>query len=545
MGRGRPAEPAEAGAPSRQAIARRALATTLLAPLALYAGALLIRLWVITGVSFPINEGSAYYAAVARNFVTGRGLVTDALGSYATPPLVVPRPAFELWQPMAAFISAVPMALFGPTFDSAQLGAAAFGALAAPLCWAIAREAATVLELKPRRAAAVALGSGVLAAVLGPFLMAVAVPDSTTPFLVLGLACCWLMPRALSGNRATGLVLGAALGLAYLARLEAIYLALAFVLLAGRRWQLLLPVIAGGILVAVPWLARNALAFGTLFPGQAIENVFFIRNEDVFAYLERPSLARFLAQGPEVIAGNIGRALTYDLIDVLLVRAAPVALIGVVAAIWLARRNALRSSALTALLLSGGLTYLAVSVVFPVATLWGTFEHASGPLLAGLTISAVLGTDALVARVRSARGWQRSNAWLGPLALVVLTLPIAFLQVGPLGAIARTEAAQFEALGRAVLAQPSLAPRVISDHPVWLADATGLPVLALPDEPPANVARLAAALDAPLIVLLEPRGRFPDAFRTGEGRVCFEEQALSPDAPAESSIFALRPECDG
>lgn len=333
------------------------------------------------------------------------------------------------------------------------------------------------------------------------------------------------------------------MGLAYLARLEAVYLALAFLLLAAPRWRLLLPVIAGGLLVALPWLIRNAVAFGTVFPGMALDIAFFARNEDLFAYLHRQSLLTFLAQGPDVILGNIGRALSHNLVTVLLIRAAPVALTGLVAVVWLWRKRSLRPTALGALHLSGALTYLAVSVVFPVATLWGTFEHASGPLLAGLTVSAVLGADALVARIRELRGWQRSNAWLAPVALLALSLPIAFLQTAPLGELARSQANRLENLARAVAEQPDLPARMISDHPVWLAEATGLAGLALPDEPPENVARLAAALDAPYVVLLEQRGRYPEAFRTPEAEACFEERPLGPGAPPESSLFVLRPEC--
>ena len=34
-------------------------------------------------VTFPTNEGSAYYLGVARNLLEGHGLVSDALWSYA------------------------------------------------------------------------------------------------------------------------------------------------------------------------------------------------------------------------------------------------------------------------------------------------------------------------------------------------------------------------------------------------------------------------------------------------------------------------------
>ncbi len=55
----------------------------------------------------PITSG------VARNLLEGRGLVSDALWSFGTPPLVFPRPAFEVWLPLPTFLAAIPMAVLG------------------------------------------------------------------------------------------------------------------------------------------------------------------------------------------------------------------------------------------------------------------------------------------------------------------------------------------------------------------------------------------------------------------------------------------------
>lgn len=511
----------------------------------LYASALLARLAVIAGVSYPINEGSAYYVAVARNIVEGRGLVTDALWSFATPPLAVPRPAFELWQPMASFISAGPMALLGNSaFWSAQLGHAVVGALVAPLCWAVAREAATTLQLPAARARTVSLGSGAVAVVLGPFLTAAAIPDSTTPFLVLGMVCCLLVPRVLSGSRVAALAMGLTLGLAYLSRLEAVYIALTLLLLGGLRWRTLVPVVAGGLVIVVPWLVRNVLAFGTLFPGQALENVFFTRNEDVFAYLDRPTAAQFLGQGPGVLLSNVLTAFTHNLLEVLVVPAAPVAIGGLLAAAWLMRKAAVRATALGALLLSGILTFLAVTLLFPVATLWGTFAHAAGPLLAGLTVAAVFGADALVARLREVRNWPRSNSWLAPLAMVALTLPISIALTSALPALAAEREVRVEALAQSLAAQPDLGEPLISDHPVWLAEATGRSAIALPDESLAALVRLAHDMRAPMVAVMEGRGRYPAELRSAAGAACFEERDLGPQAPAGSGLFVLRHDCE-
>lgn len=68
-----------------------------------------------------------------RNLVEGRGLASDALWSYATPPLSLPKPAFEIWIPMASFLAALPMAVLGTSFAAAQVSSVLLGALVAPL----------------------------------------------------------------------------------------------------------------------------------------------------------------------------------------------------------------------------------------------------------------------------------------------------------------------------------------------------------------------------------------------------------------------------
>src|SRR3954464_10749883 len=124
---------------------------TLLTVGGLFLVALAARAVVALAVPFPASEDSAYYVGVARNLLEGRGLVSDAMWSYATPPLVLPKPAFELWMPMATFVAAIPMALFGTTYGSAQLGSVVLGAAAAPMTWLIARDAAVLTQIGPRR----------------------------------------------------------------------------------------------------------------------------------------------------------------------------------------------------------------------------------------------------------------------------------------------------------------------------------------------------------------------------------------------------------
>src|SRR5690349_24044866 len=101
-----------------RAIARR---EAVLTAAALFVIAFVIRAAFASQIVFPKPEDTAYYVGVARNLLEGRGLVSDALWSYQTPPLEFPRAAFEVWMPLPSLLSALPMAIFGSTLASAQV----------------------------------------------------------------------------------------------------------------------------------------------------------------------------------------------------------------------------------------------------------------------------------------------------------------------------------------------------------------------------------------------------------------------------------------
>ena len=165
---------------------------TWVVPVSLFLIAAALRLVVATLVPFPVTEGSAYYVGVARNLVDGHGLVTDALWSYATPPLGVPRPAFELWMPMTTFVTAAGMAVLGSSFWAAQVASCLVGALLAPLTWAVARAAARAARLDRRRGLAVAFAAGLLVALGSPFVISAAVPIRIRPTSSrASLRLCW------------------------------------------------------------------------------------------------------------------------------------------------------------------------------------------------------------------------------------------------------------------------------------------------------------------------------------------------------------------
>ncbi|MEA2677552.1 MAG: hypothetical protein QOJ81_1693 [Chloroflexota bacterium] len=514
----------------------------------LYGLAVAVGLLVIALVRDPLSEGTSYYVDVARNLVSGRGLVIDAIWSYSTPPLTLPRPAFELWQPMASFVAAAPMALFGPAFSTAQLGFVLLGALLAPLAGLVARDTARRLNLDARRSTTIEFGAALLTSISAPLLLATGAPDSTLPFAVLGVAASLFMPRAMTGERRYVVALGVTLGLAYLTRMEALWLGLAFVagsLLAGRSAGRVLRASAAtatiAALIALPWWARNLAVFGTPLPGQVTDNMFLTRNEQIFAYTDPPTLSGFLAQGPLTMLANVGAAFWHDAFDVLVVSAGPIAVVGLitVGAALVGRTRIPRQGPLAMLLLSGAVTFAATSVLFPVATLWGTFEHAAGPLHVGLIVAAVIGMDAFVARVRAWRSWPRSNSWLAPAALSLATLPIVALALVGAAHAALTDSQRIQSFSGVLPTDPGT---IVTDRPVWLSRSLGRPALALPDESLGPIEQLVRDFHAVAIIVTEPRGNLPNVLRVPPAQQCFGE-VLGPAVPDGSAVFVVKEAC--
>ncbi len=540
-----------------------------LSAVAIFVVALVARAMVAQAIVFPQPEDTAYYVGVARNLVEGRGLVSDALWSYQTPPLVFPRPAFEVWLPLPSLLAAVPIALLGPfghddlagVFRAAQIESVLVGALVPVLAWRLAADVAAELHLSLGRARTLALGAGLTTALYLPLLLLSALPDSTMPFAVLALAACLLMVRVARAPAASAvrdprlLGLGLVIGLAALTRNEAAWLGLTWAFVAwtapalrggigsvGRRIAAI--AVPGIVAVAVfaPWAVRDWAVFGSPLPGQAAANALSVTGFDIFAYLDPPTLSRYLAQGPGFIVGSRVDGLVHNLLNVLLFLGLPVSVIGLVALPWTARGRTLRP-----LLVFSLVTFIATTLLFPVATTWGTFLHAAGPVHVLLVVSCLLALDRLIGAVGRRRGWTRPVAWLGPALAIFGSLLFSVALLPSFGGGSQAAATQYRVL-RSALADAGhpLDGRtpVITDFPIWMAEAERQPALALPNEPPANVADLADRFGAHLLVLLSPeRGRWPAILQTDTAKAaCFRPVALPQpsDATEREAIADVR-----
>ncbi len=523
--------------------------------------ALATRAVLAAQIVFPKPEDAAYYFGVARNLVEVRGLVTDALWSFQTPPLIVPRPAFEVWLPLPTFLAAIPMALFGPTFAASQVSSVLVGSLAPVLAWRLAADVAAERGLPVGRARSLALGTGLTTAVYLPLLLGSALPDSTAPFTVLVLAACLLMTRIARDPRGARLVdprllgLGAILGLGALTRNETVWLALIWAAMAWFgtsapaivRLRLIGVVAIVALAVFAPWAYRNLAVFGNPLPSQAAANALYLSGFDIFAWNDPPTLSRYLAQGPAWLVEVRIAGTGHNLLNVLILLGVPLSVVGLPALPWQARGAALRPLVWISLIV-----FWFTSLVFPAATQWGTFLHGAGPAHVLVVLSGLLALDAGIARLGSRLGWKRPVAWLGA-TLGVFGSALFSVALLPVYGNASVETERlYDELARrmAAIGHPldASAGPVISNFPIWMAETQRIPALALPDEPPADVVDLAETFPGThLLVLISPEGEhWPADLAAGLPKAdCFRPLDLGPgpsgrpDPLADTLVFEI------
>ena len=208
-------------------------------PLLLYGLALLVRALLIWHFPDPAYPDSAYYVDVARALHAGAGFNVDFIWIFpevggtipALPTLPIPSNAH--WMPLASIVQVPFLAVFGDVAWASAAPFALIGALAAPLTWAIARDAGA----RPF----VSIGAGILVAI--PLLSTVfmAQPDNFSLYQPLVIASLWMAARALRGGPNAGrsfVLAGLFAGLATLARNDGLFVLVSLgIVFLWDRWR--------------------------------------------------------------------------------------------------------------------------------------------------------------------------------------------------------------------------------------------------------------------------------------------------------------------
>ena len=281
-------------------------------PIALYLLALIARLVVIGHFPDPAYPDSYYYVDVARSLAAGHGFNVDfvwifaEVGGRIPANPILPIPSNAHWMPLASIVQVPFIWLLGPTAFASAVPFALIGALAAPLTWAIARDAGS--------SRLVANGAAVLVALPLMLLVFMVQPDNFSLYQPLVAGALWLGARGLRGDARAFALAGLLVGLATLSRNDGVFvgatLGLAFLWdRAGamrsrgvRRPAIPLwsAVACAGLFAAVmaPWIARQLTVFGSISPSTASGKVLFIRSIEEWNSITTPAtLDWLLGQG--------------------------------------------------------------------------------------------------------------------------------------------------------------------------------------------------------------------------------------------------------
>ncbi len=486
-------------------------------PVVLYLFALVARLVVAVLYPDPAYPDSFYYVDVARQLASGHGLNVDVVWIFAevggTIPAapVLPIPAFAHWMPLASLVQVPFIWLLGPTAMASALPFAFAGAFAAPLAWAIGRDAGAPVW--------VSAGAGILAAFPALSYVFMAQPDNFSLYQPLVAGSLWLAGRALAGRPRPGrsfALAGLLAGVATLSRNDGLLvlavLGLAF--LWDRFHQRRIPVasaigsVALFLVVMAPWWLRQLLTFGSLSPSTASGKVLFIRDIGEWNSITTPaSLDHLLGMGiGPLLATRVGGLVSAAFIFSVLVCAlvlVPFLLIGA----WSRRRHAMFGPYLGYALLLFAFSALVSAVHVP----GGTFIHSAVALAPHGYVLALEGVVLAAAWAAERRpSWEATQA-----ARVFITGSVAFCLVAALlGAVAvhggwDTNAGRMRSVGVALdLAGAPATDRVMSTDAAGYRYWTGHPGVVLVNDPLVTVQAVGDAYDVRWLIL-EPGDTVP------------------------------------
>jgi hypothetical protein len=394
-------------------------------PVTLYLLALVARLVVAAGFPDPAYPDSFYYVDVARQLAAGNGFTVDFVwifpevgGTIPANP-VLPIPSNAHWMPLASLVQVPFIAILGPTAIASALPFAICGAFAAPLAWAIGRDAGAPSY--------VSVGAGILTALPALSFVYLAQPDNFSLYQPLVAGSLFLAARGMKGNARAFALAGLLAGVATLSRNDGVLVlgVLGLTFLWDRlrtirgfggapRRPARIPILAAVAAVALfavcvaPWYLRQLTVFGTLSPSTASGKVLFIRDIGEWNSITIPAtLDHLLGMGwGPLLLTRVGGLVAAGFIFSVLVGAlilVPFLLSGA----WQRRRDATFGPYFG----YAGALFAFSALVSAVHVPGGTFIHSAVALAPHGYVLALLGIVGAVAWVgRRRRGWDPGTA---------------------------------------------------------------------------------------------------------------------------------------
>jgi len=484
-------------------------------PLILFGLAFGARMVLILLFPDPAYPDSYYYTEVTRSIAEGRGLNVDFVWIFAevggaipaNPTLPIPSNAH--WMPLASFVQVPFVTLFGPSPIAGALPFALIGSLAAPLTWAIARDAGA--------RASVAVGAGILTALPALTLVFMTQPDNFSLFQPLAAAALWFAARGLKGDSRAFALGGLLVGLATLSRNDGVLLGTVFGLaFLWDRWHAwrsgggrlpVIPVRAAAafvvlfLFVMAPWWLRQLEVFGQLSPSTATGRVLYIRSIAEWNSITTPAtLDWLLGQGAgPLLASRLGGLVAAVTIYTTLVGAGLLVPF-ILAGGWVRRRSVDFGPFFT----YAALLFAFSAIVSAVHVPGGTFLHSAVALAPHSYILALEGVALAVAWIAA-----RRRSWDPALATRLFTsTAIAFAIAAAVFASVSVHAGwdrkrDARAAVAAALDDAGAAPtdRILSIDAAGIRYATGRGGVVTPNDPIETIESVARAYGTRWLIL--------------------------------------------
>ena len=460
----------------------------------LIAVALLLHIYMACQRVEPSIADGKYYIAVAQLLSEGKPPVLDLIWQYANAPEMVAHYAFDYWMPMAAFLMAIPMWLFGPTL-TAGLAATNIAALAL----------AGITYMQSRRWIAggmVALGAAVWCYLHQATNVLALLPQSAVFYAVFGSLALWaIVLAAVRQQKAQAILAGIAIGLAYLTRNDGVLLlpALAAAMyFSPGSWQLRLQhfliALAAFCITIMPYLWMNMHYQGKAFSG-AFQQVLWLDDMQELAnpaappssegFFARASAHHIKLRAEALIRNGFTTTQGFTLFALIF------AAIGIHARL----RKKSRPGQLWVGVHLGylALHFLVCGLIVPVVAVHGTYGNSLQALLPFLMICATYG---MVAALKS---YRRALLVIFVLGLSNLTYYVFFglSSIGAERAIAKEWQETGAALARAGAKKTDV---VMSADSFGNRYYLGYPTVAVPTGDVRNIPRMAEKYNAAWLV---------------------------------------------
>lgn len=450
---------------------------------ALVAAFVIVRL-----VNAPTYTDAYYHFNAAAQVASGNGLTDEYLWNYIGVTDRLPAPSHLYWMPLTSLTAAAGMTLLNAP-DSHQAAQLLFIIMLTIVgCvgyWLGRRLGGTARH---------AWLAGFLTLFSGFFVRFWGAIDTFTPYAFAGALCLVALGLALERGRWWLWGIGgvfAALG--HLTRADGLLLLVVGAMVGLWLWDRaplttrllrLAVLIAGYLLVMLPWFTRNMGEIGSLLPLGGTQAIWFDEYNDIFNYPPDASLTTLFADGIGAFAASRWEALSNNISTFVVVEGmivlTPLMLLG----LWRRRGNML----LRPFWLYALGVHLAMTFVFPYPGYRGGLFHSAAALVPFWMALAVVGLDDAVDWIaKRRRRWNAGTAkviFSGALVVVALVLSL-------LGALRSSSSDDSNALYTELDALLPDDARILANDPAAIYYYTRRGGAVLPNEAPDVIAEIA------------------------------------------------------